>query len=214
MYSLLPHVYSLPHCEHAVYGRTFVTNDVFLTQFIAMLGFTLSVHVCTCLYMFDTCLLTCIHHCSIKHNNFTALKILCALPIRLSFLANTDLLTVSIVFTFLESNIFGIRQCEVFSDWLLLLSNMDLGFFHVFSLLDSSESLLFKSTYLFPGLPWWLSNKESAYQCRKHVFDSWIGKIPWRRKWQLTPVFLSGKSHGQRRLAGYNPWGHKESDTT
>ena len=127
---------------------------------------------------------------------------------------NTDLLTVSIVFTFLESNIFGIRQCEVFSDWLLLLSNMDLGFLHVFSLLDSSGSLLFKSMYLFPGLPWWLSNKDSAYQCRRHVFDPWIGKIPWRRKWKLTPVFLSGKSHRQRRLAGYNPWGHKESNTT
>ena len=37
---------------------------------------------------------------------------------------------------------------------------------------------------------------------------------PWRRKWQPTPVFLSGKSHGQRPLAGYTPWGHKESDTT
>ena len=40
------------------------------------------------------------------------------------------------------------------------------------------------------------------------------GKIPWRRKWQLTPVFLPGESHGQRSLVGYSPWGHKESDTT
>ena len=40
------------------------------------------------------------------------------------------------------------------------------------------------------------------------------GKIPWRRKWQPTPVFLPGASHGQRSLAGYSPWGHKESDTT
>ena len=39
-------------------------------------------------------------------------------------------------------------------------------------------------------------------------------KIPWRRKWQSTPVLLPGKSHGQRSLAGYSPWGHKESDTT
>ena len=37
---------------------------------------------------------------------------------------------------------------------------------------------------------------------------------PWRRKWQLTPGFLPGKSHGQKSLAGYSPWGHKESDTT
>ena len=42
----------------------------------------------------------------------------------------------------------------------------------------------------------------------------WVGKIPWRRKWQPTPVFLLGKSHGQRSLAGYSPWGHKESDMT
>ena len=38
--------------------------------------------------------------------------------------------------------------------------------------------------------------------------------IVWRRQWQPTPVFLPGKSHGQRRLVGYSPWGHEESDTT
>ena len=38
------------------------------------------------------------------------------------------------------------------------------------------------------------------------MFDPWIGKIPWGRKWQLTPVFLSGEFHGQRSLAGYSPW--------
>ena len=41
-----------------------------------------------------------------------------------------------------------------------------------------------------------------------------VGKIPWRRKWQPTPVFLPGKSHGQRSLVDYSPWGRKESDTT
>ena len=45
-------------------------------------------------------------------------------------------------------------------------------------------------------------------------FDPWIGKIPWRRKWQPTPVFLPAESHGQRNLVGYRPWGHKESDRT
>ena len=40
-------------------------------------------------------------------------------------------------------------------------------------------------------------------------FDPWVGKIPWRRKWTPTPVFLPGKSHGQRSLVGYSPWGHK-----
>ena len=42
----------------------------------------------------------------------------------------------------------------------------------------------------------------------------WVGKIPWRRKWQPTPVFLSGKSHGWKSLVGYSQWGRKESDTT
>ena len=41
-----------------------------------------------------------------------------------------------------------------------------------------------------------------------------FGKIPWKRKWQPTPVSLPGESHGQRSLVGYSPWGHKESDTT
>ena len=45
------------------------------------------------------------------------------------------------------------------------------------------------------------------------MFDPWVGKIP-RRKWQPTPVFLPGGFHGQRILAGYSPWGCKESDTT
>ena len=44
--------------------------------------------------------------------------------------------------------------------------------------------------------------------------DPWIGKMPWRRAWQPTPVFLPGKSHGQRSLVGYSPWGRKESDMT
>ena len=64
------------------------------------------------------------------------------------------------------------------------------------------------------GLPWWISGNESTCQCRRPRFDPWVRKIPWRRKWQPTPVFLPGESHGQRILAGYSPWGQKESDTT
>ena len=44
--------------------------------------------------------------------------------------------------------------------------------------------------------------------------NPWVGKIPWRSKWQPTPVFLPGESHGQRSLAGYGPWGRKEPDRT
>ena len=61
------------------------------------------------------------------------------------------------------------------------------------------------------------SGKESACQRRRrkrHGFDPWVGKIPWSRKWQCTPVFLPGEFHGQRSLAGYIPWGRKESYTT
>ena len=61
------------------------------------------------------------------------------------------------------------------------------------------------------------SGKEPTSQCRRHKrcrFDPWIRKIPWRRKWQPTPVFLPGKSHGQRSLVDYSPWDHKELDTT
>ena len=63
------------------------------------------------------------------------------------------------------------------------------------------------------GLPRWLSDKEPACQCRRHGFDSWVWKIPWRRKWQPTPVFLPGTSYEQRSLVGYNLWG-SELDTT
>ena len=61
-------------------------------------------------------------------------------------------------------------------------------------------------------LPYW--NQSICLQCRRPGFDPWVGKIPWRRKRQPTPVFLPGKSHGQRSLVGYCPWGRKESDTT
>jgi len=59
------------------------------------------------------------------------------------------------------------------------------------------------------GLPSELSGWRICLQCRRPRFDSWVGKIPWRRKWQSTPVFLPRESHGQRSLAGYSPWGHK-----
>ena len=44
--------------------------------------------------------------------------------------------------------------------------------------------------------------------------ETWVRSLGWRRKWHPTPVFLPGKSHGQRSLVGYTPQGSKESDTT
>ena len=56
-----------------------------------------------------------------------------------------------------------------------------------------------------------LSGKESTCQCRRYRFDSQVGKIPWsRKKWQLSPVFLSGESYGKRDLVSYSPWGCRE----
>ena len=63
---------------------------------------------------------------------------------------------------------------------------------------------------VFPGSS---GGKESACRCRRPGFNPWVGKIPWRRKWQLTPAFLPGKFHGQRGLVGYSPWGCEEPDT-
>ena len=51
-------------------------------------------------------------------------------------------------------------------------------------------------------------------QCGRPRFDPWVRKMPWRRKWQPTPVLLPGKFHGWRSLVGYSPWGRKESDMT
>ena len=70
---------------------------------------------------------------------------------------------------------------------------------------------------LWNGLPRCLSGEDSACQCWRHVrlqFDPRIGKSPWRRKWQATPVLLSGESHRQRSPVGYSPQHHKESETT
>ena len=52
----------------------------------------------------------------------------------------------------------------------------------------------------------------NAGDIMRRGFNLWVGKMPWRRAWQPTSIFLPGESHGQRSLVGYRPWGHKESD--
>ena len=66
-----------------------------------------------------------------------------------------------------------------------------------------------KNRYSDIRLPRWLSGKKSTCQCRRRGFDPWVRKIPWRRKWQPTLVFLPGKSHGQRILVDYSPWSRR-----
>ena len=78
------------------------------------------------------------------------------------------------------------------------------------------EHAFVDSSVVSEGFPRGASGKEPTCQCRRRKrcgFDPWVGKIPWRA-WQPTPVFLPGESHGQRSLADYSSWGHKESDMT
>ena len=80
----------------------------------------------------------------------------------------------------------------------------------------SSAAKVRKSKRLHPhgkGLPRWLSDKWFACQCRRQRrqgFDPWVGKIPWRRVWQPTPVFLPGEIPWTE--VGYSPWSHRELD--
>ena len=51
-------------------------------------------------------------------------------------------------------------------------------------------------------------------EMQRSKFDPWIGKIPWRGKWQPTPVLMPGEFHGPRSLVGYSPWGCKKLEMT
>ena len=80
------------------------------------------------------------------------------------------------------------------------------------SILKKKGGMGFKIRYSLP-IKYRLSGKESVCQCRRRRFDPWVRKIPGRKKWQPIPALWAEKSHGQRRLVGYSPWGCKESDT-
>ena len=83
--------------------------------------------------------------------------------------------------------------------------------------MDTRAFNILLSVHLY-GLPWWLRQWRIHLWCQRPAFDSWVGKIPWRRKItgrrQPTPAFLAGKCHGQRSLVGYSPWGRNQSDET
>ena len=70
------------------------------------------------------------------------------------------------------------------------------------------------SDFYFLDFPGGSDGKASCLQCRRPGFNPRVGKIPWGKEWQSTPILLPGESHGQRSLVGYSPWGRKESDTT
>ena len=84
------------------------------------------------------------------------------------------------------------------------------------NVLKSRDSTLLTNIHIVM-VPGGASGKEPTCLCRRHKrhgFNPWVGKIPWRRAWQFTPVFLPGESHEPRSLAGCGPRGCKESDTT
>ena len=86
--------------------------------------------------------------------------------------------------------------------WILIL----------FTHTDTARFVKWQNLIMQGRLPRWCSGKESACQYRRRKgceFDPRVGKIPWRRAWPPTPVFLPGESHGQRSLVGYSPWAAK-----
>ena len=88
----------------------------------------------------------------------------------------------------------GANHKTVKRDALFIVSNFFL-----------SKTLIWHLVYS-TGHPRWLRDKGSTCQCRRCGFNPWVGKIPWRRKWQPTPELLPGKSQGQGRLVGYSPF--------
>ena len=104
----------------------------------------------------------------------------------------------------------GSSGCNVHVDGFTFISSLGSGIN-----LPNKRCLIAK--YELGSFPAGTSGKEPACQCRRckrRGFDLWVGKIPLRRSWQPTPVFLPGKPHGQRSLVGYRPWGWKELDKT
>ena len=151
-----------------------------------------------------------------------------ACPLPLSLLLkhqNLGNMTPSFFFFLLQSNITSQINPELIGltcDALLIclfLINSPSGFsVHHFQTLPqscflvSSALLSLEVKVCFPPLTFQSSGKESTWQCRRprrHRFNPWVRKILWRRAWQPTPVFLPGKSQGQRSLEAYSPRGHK-----
>ena len=85
-------------------------------------------------------------------------------------------------------------------------------------LIIQSKYNLSSMTFYIPPPDFWASLVAQMVKrlptMRETRVNPWVGKISWRRKWQPTPVFLPGKSHGWRNLVGYSPWGPKELDMT
>ena len=105
------------------------------------------------------------------------------------------------------------QHCSEYLDSCIFLN----PFFFSWSCLYAQEWDWLLGHMIALDFPGGTSGKEPAYQCRRHKrrgFNPCIRKIPGKKAWQPTPVFLPGESHGQRSLTGYSPKGCKELDTT
>ena len=98
------------------------------------------------------------------------------------------------------------QNCTAMLENNLMVSDISLPYnpATVFSDIKGAEDISTQNLHLY----------RICLQGRRHGFDPWVGKILWKREWQHTPVFLHGKSHGQRSLVGYSPWDHKSRDIT
>ena len=104
--------------------------------------------------------------------------------------------------TQIESGDPSSTQCQLPSDYRWMAQALP-----ILKAASHPKSLFCISTVGPPQ--WW----RICLQCRRHGFNPWVGKTPWRRKWQPIPVFLPGESHGRKSLAGYSSWSCKESET-
>ena len=125
---------------------------------------------------------------------------------------NRNIISLSVIF--LPRPYHGLYLLHIFGNLCFNLS----------SIRDSIKDLLYSTVsctenfvIACKGKQSWLcgsDGRESACNTRDLGLIPGSGRFPWRRKWQPTPVFLLGKSHGWRSLAGYSPWGCKELDMT
>ena len=111
---------------------------------------------------------------------------------------------VRIVHWLLEDRI-GIDSCDSSCYDYYFFSPLLLTAYETWALLESVNAL-----YLVVAQAGGSVVKKPSAKYRRCGVDLWVGNIPWRRKWQPTPVSLPEKSHGQRSLVSYSPWGHKE----
>ena len=121
------------------------------------------------------------------------------------------LLTICCGFYDPFNSFFWIKKFKIIANLVGLGEGSSVFFFSPLNNMHGYSDKGFCNLYILIislGFPGSTSCKEPAWQwrrCKRWGFDPWVGKIPWRRAWQLTPLFLPGESHGQRSLVGYRP---------